>query len=415
MQKFKKSKAVIPFLLMIFFSSHTFSQKTISLQAAIDTALQQNLVVQASKLRTLSAMKLENSATDIPLTNLSAEYGKVNSAYNDTKFGISQTVSFPVVYKKQKLLLEALTESNLLNEKVIKNELRKQVTFLFFQMCTMQEKISLLQRADSLYNNFLQRQLQRFNAGDANLLEKTAAETQRMQVANQLQQIESDFKIVQSQFGKLLNSDENYFPAKTALQATLITIPDTSFAAMFPMVKLKAQQQNVALQEIEVQKTRSLPQVSLAYFNQSIIGQQKVNGVEKNFTSSNRFSAAEVGLHIPLFNRANKARVAAAKTNYDVTTTEYEEVLKQQKSILQQLILRYQKNQQALTYFEKSALRQSAILSENANLQFTNGAINFIEWMMLINQSISIEAEYINAVNDRNQTVIELNSFNENN
>ena len=92
---------------------------------------------------------------------------------------------------------------------VIKNELKKQVTFLFYQMRMMQEKISLLQKADSLYSSFLQRQEQRFKAGDANILEKTAAETQRMQVANQLQQIEADLKIVQSQFGQLLNIPQN--------------------------------------------------------------------------------------------------------------------------------------------------------------------------------------------------------------
>ena len=191
-------------------------------------------------------------------------------------------------------------------------------------------------------------------------------------------------------------------------------LPDTSSAALFPSVKLKEQQQNIALQEIEVNKTKSLPQLSLGYFNQSIIGLQNINGVEKNFTASNRFSAAQIGISIPIFNGANKAKIAAAKTNYSATQVEYEDSLTQQKSIIEQLQLRFQKNKAALDYFEKSALKQAGILSENAQMQFQNGAINYIEWIMLMNQSIAIQSEYINAIHEWNHTIIELNSFRNN-
>jgi heavy metal efflux system protein len=414
MNTFNKTRKIIPLLLLGLISNAVFAQRTISLQESIDKALHQNLSVQVSKLKTLSSKKLEGSAVDIPFTNISGEYGNINSPYNDTRFGISQNIAFPIVYKKQKLLLEAFTQSSLLNETVIKNELKKQVTFLFYQMRMMQEKISLLQKADSLYSAFLQRQTQRFKAGDVNVLEKTAAETQRMQVANQLQQIEADLKIVQAQFGKLLNTSELYLPVKEELKMGLEILPDTSSAALSPLVKLKEQQQNIALQEIEVNKTKSLPQLSLGYFNQSIIGLQNINGLEKNFTASNRFSAAQIGISIPIFNGANKAKIAAAKTNYSATQVEYEESLTQQKSIIEQLQLRFQKNKAALDYFEKSALKQAGILSENAQMQFQNGAINYIEWIMLMNQSIAIQSEYINAIHEWNHTIIELNSFRNN-
>lgn len=414
MNPFNKKKKIIPLLLLILISNGLAAQRTISLQQTIDVVFQQNLSVQAAKLKTLSSTQMKKSAVDIPLTSVTAEYGKVNSAYNDTKFGISQNIAFPIVYRKQKLLLDAYAQSNLLSENVLKNELRKQVTFLFYQMRMMQEKIILLQRADSLYGTFMQRQEQRFKAGDANLLEKTAAETQRMQVANQLQQTETDLKIVQTQFGQFLNTTEELLPEKGPLKITLETFPDTSAAVFSPLVKFKEQQQQIAFREIEVNKTKSLPQLSLGYFNQSIIGSQNVYGVEKNFTASDRFSAAQIGVNIPIFNGANKARITAAKTIYRATGVEYEESLKQQKSIIEQLRLSYEKNRKAMDYFEKSALKQATILSENANLQFANGAINYIEWIMLMNQSIGIQSEYINAVNEWNNTIIEMNSFRDN-
>jgi cobalt-zinc-cadmium resistance protein CzcA len=411
MHRFKKKKRIIPILFLVFISNVAMSQTTISLQAAIDTALNGNLTVQAAKLKTVTSKKMEGSAIDIPLTNTTLEYGNINSVYNDTRFGITQNISFPVVYKKQRLLLEAYTQSNLLNENAIKFELKKQVTFLYYQMLAMEEKIIILRYADSLFSDFLQRQELRLKAGDANILEKTAAETQRMQVANQLQQLEGDFKIVQVLFAKLLNSTVFYLPEKEKLRMPFVQLPDTSMAGSMPAVKIKQQQQNIVLQEIEVNKTKSLPQLSFGYFNQSIIGLQNINGTEKNFTASHRFSALLVGVNIPIFNSANKARIAAGKTNYTAVQLEYEEALIQQKSMMQQLLLKYQKNQQALDYFEKGALRQAGILAENANLQLNNGAINYMEWILLINQSIGIKSDYINAIMEWNNTIIELNSF----
>jgi cobalt-zinc-cadmium resistance protein CzcA len=46
---------------------------------------------------------LIKSASDIPQTGVTMDYGQINSAYNDMKFGVSQNIAFPTVYKKQKM------------------------------------------------------------------------------------------------------------------------------------------------------------------------------------------------------------------------------------------------------------------------------------------------------------------------
>jgi cobalt-zinc-cadmium resistance protein CzcA len=51
------------------------------------------------------------------------------------------------------------------------------------------------------------------------------------------------------------------------------------------------------------------------------------------------------------------------------------------------------------------------VLYQNANLQFNNGAINFLEWTMLVNQFISIQSGFIDALDDWNKTVIEINAY----
>lgn len=410
-KKRKKNKKIIPIFLLVCFANIAHAQVTISCTAAIDSALKQNPAVMAAALRTAAAKQFEGSAYDIPLTAASAEYGKINSVYNDTKLGITQTVSFPVVYKRQKALLQAHTQYDVYNEAIIKQELKKQVSLLYYQMLVLQEKKKLLQKTDSLYRIFFEKQQQRFKAGDANILEKTTAEVQLMQVKNQLELLDTDFKIVQEQFGKLLHTDVLYIPAPEKAAISSIKEPDPTAITGLPAIKLKEQQQLIAAKEIEVIKSKSLPQLNVGYTNQSIIGIQNINGTDKNYTATNRFSSALLGLNIPLFNKANKARLAAGKTNIAVTKAEYENSVMQQQSVLQALLLRKHKNETQLRYFENTGLPQASTITEHANIQFSKGAINYLEWIMLTNQSISIQSEYINAIAEWNTTIIELNAY----
>lgn len=402
---------LLPFLA---FTQITFAQKTIRLDDAVNMALNQNLNVQAAKLNTMAAKEMERSAWDIPLTGVAAEYGKMNSVSNDTRFTLQQTVSFPAVYQRRKELFEAQTTALQWNEKVVAVELRKRISQLYSQLVVMQERISLLEMADSLYSSFFKRQEQRFKSGDVALLEKTTSEAQYLQVRNQLFQQRADLEIVQSQFSEILNSTDRFLPIKENLKFELNTLPDSSLIAAYPDVKLKEKQTTVALQEIQVAKSQSLPQIALTYFNQSLIGIQNVNGVDKTFTGSNRFSSGQLGLNIPVFNRSNKARTEAAKKNLQSSQVAYDEALLRYKSRLQQLLLKYQKDKNTLRYFEEGALKQAVEIRQNASLQLSKGAINYMEWIMAINQSIAIQANYLNAIEEWNNTLVELKSFENN-
>jgi heavy metal efflux system protein len=278
----------------------------------------------------------------------------------------------------------------------------------------LMEKRKLLQRADTLYASFLQKQELRFRAGDANVVEKAAAEAQRMQVANQLQQLEADFAIMQTHFNYLLNSNESLLPEADTLKLPVEYLPEATAVKQYPIVQWKQQQQQVALQELQLNKARLLPHINLGYNNQSIIGIQNVDGAEKYFGSSKRFSSAMAGISIPLFNSAGKARIAWSRTRYLLAQKEYEEAEALQRSELDQLLKRYRKNKATLDYFETSALNQARILTENATLQFNNGDINYLEYILLINQSVGLQSAYMDAITDWNETIIELNTYSSN-
>ncbi|TKK71634.1 CusA/CzcA family heavy metal efflux RND transporter [Ilyomonas limi] len=407
------TKAIVILFLLTGASSLAVraQEHTISLQAAIDTALNQNLSIQAARLQTAVLKRTENTAWDLPFTTVQAEYGQMNSIANDTRINVSQSMAFPQVYNRQRALYEAHTKSGLLNEKVVRLNIKKEVTILYYDMATMLQKIKLLTKADSIYAAFLQRQQQRFNAGEVNVLEKTSAETQRMQALIQLQQAAADFRIVQNRFSYLLNSNTLWLPEESESITPLLSLPDTSFVSQYPAILRKQQQQHIALQEIKLNRAKKLPLLNAGYSNQSIIGYQHVNGTEKYFNASKRFSSVIAGIGIPIFSKSLNARIRGSEAQYRAVQAEYADTLALQKAALQQLILQYQKQEQTLNNYRQAVTKQVAVIYENATLQFVNGAISYLEWAMLINQAISLEASYIDALNERNKTVAELNSY----
>jgi cobalt-zinc-cadmium resistance protein CzcA len=415
---FRKKQKPVPMILFVIvcssFSGLHAQEKSITLKDAIDSALKQNLSIQSSHLQTQSLQALEKSAFEIPFTSAQGEYGQFNSQARDSRFTISQAVSFPVVYRRQHDLFKAQTQTGVLNENIVKLHIKKQVTRLYYEMLSMLQKKQLLMRTDSLYAIFLEKQEQRFKAGEANIVEKTSAESQRMQVANQLQQLTIDFKIIQSQFSYLLQSRNLLSPVTAGLKLSLLQIPDTSSVNEYPLVRWKYQQQNLIWRELQLAKVKKMPFINLGYSNQSLIGPQVVNGMNKYIDGSHRFSSVMAGISLPLFTGYLQSRINASRLKYAATQIEYSDTLAYQKSVLQQLVLTYQKNEQSLHYFETSALKQAAVLFENASLQFNNGAINFLEWTILVNQSIELQAGYIDALNEWNKTVNELNSYSPN-
>jgi heavy metal efflux system protein len=411
MKYHRLKKKVLPLIALVFISERAFSQTPITLTAAIDTALQHNLNIAAARYKTLTAKKMEATAVDLPLTSTNLEYGSINSPYADSRLAVVQAFSFPRVYQKQRQLLEAQTKSYNLSEDEIKLQIKRELSQLYYEILLMREKRSLLQQADSLFQAFEARQQQRFKAGDINVLEKTTAETQRMHIANQLQQLDADMAGLLVQFNTLIQPNTPYIPANGAAKASLISIPNASVVLNHPEVKVKLQQQQVAQSEVDVQKTKLLPQLSVGYINQSIRGIQTIDGTDKNYTAANRFSSVAVGVNVPIFNRWLKARVEAGRYNYEMYQTEYNDAVRKRKAQLEQLILQYNKNERQLKYFEQYALKQANVLREHSTQQLNAGAISYIEWMMLIHQSIQLQTEYFTALNDWNTTVIELNIF----
>jgi cobalt-zinc-cadmium resistance protein CzcA len=69
----------------------------------------------------------------------------------------------------------------------------------------------------------------------------------------------------------------------------------------------------------------------------------------------------------------------------------------------------YKTDLAAVQYFENTGLKNATLILSVANKQFESGEINFMEWVILTNQSITIQSNYLDAIKNLNETSIQIN------
>lgn len=390
-------------VLLILFTLNGFAQHKISLDSAIHIAIQNNNLIKNEHLKAAYTKELIRSAADIPKTNIIAEYGQINSAYNDSKFGISQSIAFPTVYKIQKKLVTADYDAALLGVRLKEHEIKKAVTQVFYNFIYLKEKQKLLTRADSFYTNFYTKANFRLQKGESNILEKTTAETQKANIQLQLFQVRQAIESTVLEFQYLLNTPHALEPIGIAYKMPFIFNSDTTTIVNNPLLKIFQQQKTIAQAQTGVEKSKLLPDLSVGYFNNSFKGTGADNQM---YTSSTRFNSVQVSLGIPIFNKGQKAKIAASHIQETIIQNQYQTEISNLQNQYAKYVSSYKTNLEIVKYFEDTGLKNATLITQTANKQFINGEINYLDFVMLTNQSIGIQNDYVEAVKALNESII---------
>ncbi len=389
---------------IFFFPVIVYSQSKISLSEAIEIATKNNLSLNNERLKTEHAKALIKSAANIPATQLNTEFGQFNSSFFDTRFSVSQSFAMPAVYNRQKELFTKDWEATMLNVSMKEYELKKAITETFYSHLYLQEKEKLLITIDSLYANLLQKANMRLQKGESNILEKTTFETQRTAIALQLTQSKQQMQMIEEIFQLLLNTDQKHIPAGN-LKMVEQDLADLSTIQNHPALKVAAQQQQIAKANTDVERSKLLPELVAGYNNMSVQG---TGADDINYSAGHRFHSGQIGIGIPIFTGAQKARVKASRINEQVAENNFN-IEKQalQNSYLKYLV-QYRQNSNMLELYQNGYLKNVTIIKETANRQFLNGEINYLEFVMLLNQAINIQSGYIDLLNEHNKSVVAL-------
>jgi len=402
-----KSTAVLIFAIFAF--NNTFAQQKITLAEAIQISMQKNNTLNNEKLKQQYFESLIKSGVEIPKTNFSTELGEVNSALFDTKFTVSQNMAFPTVFKAQKKLLNSNWKNSILQSEFKANELKQAVSQVFYNLIYLQEKRKILQKADSLYQNFYDKTKLRLEKGESNILEKSTAEIQLNAIAIQLNELNTAYKSSLLDLQLLLNSNNDWQPISSGFKMEKPLAIDTANMNSNPLLKILASENQLAMLQTDVEKSKLLPDFTLGYTNNSFRG---IGPDEKNYSARNRFHSMQLGLSFPIFAQAQKARINASKLNEKISRNNFE--IEKQKLLLKQkqMLAEWDFYETEIKYYENSGLQNAAVITRTANYQFNNGEINYLDYVNLLNQALNVQSNYIDLLQKQNQIGISIQYLN---
>lgn len=397
--------------LMISFPTVSEAQENpavvTSLEQAIEIGLQQNGDVKIATHEIDIAELGKKEAVDINKTGVKATYGQYNSFRNDLGFEVSQEFDFPTVYSRKKGLAKEKVVGSELKLNMTENEVKREIRTAWYQLSYLNDRKELMTYQDSLYKRFLHAASIRYETQATNFLEKASAETQVMDIENKLFVLQSDIKIQENTLRVLLQDTVGltFMPPKlskkrkNALQAQgVVNNPTLAYAE---------KQIDIANAEQKVAASEMLPGINLGYFNNSMDGVplSDQGGIA---SSSDRFQGFSVGLAIPLFYGASKAKVNTAKLRAQTAQIQSEQYRIQLEGQFVHYEQQLNQLNGSLTYYETKALPQVERIIDNAQKSFENGAINYVEYFQNINQSLEMKYNYLNTLNNYNQVVIQL-------
>ncbi len=390
--------------ISLFFASKGFSQTPITLSAAIDTAVHNNLSLKNEQLMVAYRKQMINTSSALPQTMVTGDFGRLNSYYYDNKIGINQALDFPTVYKNNKKVLTEEWKKSEVNVSLKTSELKMRVSHVFYNLVNLEEKRDLLLEIDSIYSSYLEKANLRIKVGESNILEKATIENQRVQIRNQLNQLNTDFEIESLHFQFLLNSPTSFSASTSEIKMNMNGQIDKSLVEKHPILELFEADIQIALSTIKLQQAKLHPNLLLAVNSGTMFGTGSDN---ITYDHSTRFNSAQIGIGIPFFT-GQKQIVKAAKINAEIASNNFDIESQNLNNQLNMAVKQYEVQNLIVKDLENLALPNAIVIFETAQKQFLNGDINYLEWAMLVNQSISIKSDYQDAILRLNDSTIKL-------
>jgi cobalt-zinc-cadmium resistance protein CzcA len=145
----------------------------------------------------------------------------------------------------------------------------------------------------------------------------------------------------------------------------------------------------------ELNRAQQLPELGLAYFNQSLVGIQNINGSDQYFGPNKRFQGAQLQTQIPIDFRAFKAR----NTALELALAQNELRKNQQALDLQatQSKLFVELSNLIATYQEVAQPIQAELekLQADAALQLNSGQISLLDFIQLQDYQLALQDELL--------------------
>lgn len=395
MKKMMKNQGLTLLLLLISISG--FSQSKLNLEDLKALSLENNKGIQAGALMVDQAETLKGTAFQLEKTDFYYQYDENNLALNGEPlkvFGAKQMLEFPTVYGAKSKVQKSNFELQKSSLELQKKTLFQTLSIAYYDYQTLHQKVKMYHTLDSIYTQFAHAANRRFELGETNYLEKVTAQAKQRQIANTYTKTQQEIINTKALIISLVQSGDTLDiaiekPEKlSVLNTTGLLETETAFLD---------QRQELSNAQKRLEENRLLPDIDLEYFQ----------GTNKGLGTS--LYGVQLGIRVPLFFFGHSNRVKSSKIQTKITAMENQEIsittTQRHKSLLQQL----EQKTKELSYYEDEGGLLSEQILKAASGNFSNGEIDFFQYIQSLENAYEIQLNYLDVLNQYNQTVIAIN------
>jgi cobalt-zinc-cadmium resistance protein CzcA len=392
-----RRKKVLSLFIVLAFTSSAFSQSLEYTDAQLyGLMLDQNGQIKAAVLEAKRQQAVGEGAASWQPLSATFMVGQFNSAYaRDNNLTISQVFPYNGELRLQKEL--AMTNGQLsdqelaLLKKDFKRALNEQLEFIRLRG----SELALAQKQDSLYALLDEKIQLRVQLGEVSKMDQVLVHSKAMRASALVQQRKQNLLNAWSALYALIAYKGPSFTLAEVEAIDFLTVPKYNTTLSHPsLLRYDIEAQQLQLQN-ELNNAQQLPQLGLAYFNQSLVGVQSINGVDQYFGPDKRFQGAMLQTQIPIDYKAYKSRAAALELALSQTQLrkdqEYLDLVSKQSQLFIELSNLIETYKEVAGPIQKELLQ----LQVDADLQLKSGQISLIDFIQLQEYQLSLQNELL--------------------
>ena len=375
-----------------------------SLDSVISIAMQNNPTLQSAQLSVVQQQKFKKTAWDLGKTGVFYENEDFIKNEMDNKgilkIGFTQTIDFPTTYYTQNKFNKQSVIVAQSSFTLAQKEILRDVRSGYFKLWRAVERQRLFQQQDSIFTEFATAADLRFKTGETNRLEFISAQAKQKEIQLALQSANADILIAQQEIMRLLNYTHPILPTNGSMQKLQVQIQNNQLSpASHPLLNVYQQKVTLTNYQRKVESNRLLPNFSARYFNQNWYG------------TSPGYYGYSFGIGIPLFFWGQQGKIQGAKFQQQIAQKDFEAITLQFNAGYNQAVQELNKQQQLLAYYESTGVQYADEILNSAQLAFKNGEIGYIEYIILLSQGIDIKNNYLSALSNYNEAIIQINYY----
>lgn len=416
----RRGKSHVTVMILVLFTmgaENFFSQetKTLTLEQCLEISKSEHPLMRSAEIQISKEISLGKSRAEIPKTVMDLMVGQYNSYYKgDNNFTLSQTIPFPSVLIKEKQLGLIRSEISTEEKKLIWKDISLEIHTTYDEINFRKAREVILKKQDSVLQVQLTKVRLKYELKDATKLEESVISSKSKLILNAINANAIELKSAERRLQLLLGmstpitTDFSGYKAKFSLNKV-----DSTQLRQHPSLKMFQLRENELKKERELNAARLLPDISLKYVNQTLVGVHTLTpGNDIAYVKTDRFQAAQIGLELPIFYVASKHKMEAIDLSRHQNEFEMEYSKRRIETSLFELYSKMEALQYSIDLYVTQLLPENKIMEEQGALSMETGQISVLEFMQTKQMVLDIELNYIDVIHEFNKTFYQADWYN---